>query len=98
MGYYTFFTLETDDFKTIFHEEGISKISGYRHAFEESAKWYNHEDDMIRYSTMHPEVLFTIKGEGEDSGDLWIKYFKNGKMQECRAVITYPEFNEKLLQ
>src|SRR5881394_2305568 len=52
---------------------------------EESTKWYDHEADMKALSAEFPKVLFTLRGEGEESGDVWVKYFKNGKMQSSKA-------------
>ena len=58
--------------------------------------WRTDEVEMKRLSALpkYKDVLFTLHGEGEDTRELFYKYFKNGKMQVCRAEITYPEFSE----
>jgi hypothetical protein len=47
----------------------------------ERIKWYEHEDDMKKLSGEMRGVLFILNGVGEEHGDEWVKYFKNGKMQ-----------------
>lgn len=64
----------------------------------DQCKWYDHDVDMKWLSEKFPRVLFTLKGEGEESGDIWIKYYKGGKCQECRAEIVFPEYDEALLK
>jgi len=63
----------------------------------EACKWYEHEKDMAEFSRKFPKVLFTLKGEGEESGDIWAKYFVNGKMQVEKARVIFGEFNPALL-
>lgn len=61
---------------------------------EEACKWYDHENDMKALSRKYPEVLFTLRGEGEDAGDVWVKYFKGGKMQaEKQPEFVPPPFD-----
>ena len=62
-----------------------------------SGKWYDHEEDLIMFSQKHKDVLFKLSGEGEKADYLWHKYFKNGKVQVCKAVITFHDFDEKML-
>lgn len=60
----------------------------------DNVKWYEHDAFMVSLSLKFPNVLFTLSGEGEEAGDLWRSYYKNGKHQLCDAVITYPEYDE----
>ncbi|TCM89639.1 hypothetical protein EV294_112104 [Paenibacillus sp. BK033] len=98
MGYYTKYkvkitpeseavrqSIEADDDLYAIHEDG------------DSYKWYGHEDDMRELSIKYPEHTFELRGEGEEAGDIWRKYFKNGKMQYCPAQITYEPFDETKL-
>lgn len=109
MGYYTRYTLEfergTDSVRSAVAEHlkvdgsmpGYGKLVGIAYRQSEQIKWYNHEDDMKKLSTEFPTVLFILKGEGEESGDLWIKYFLGGKMQYAPGEIKYPKFDRKKL-
>lgn len=72
----------------------ISNECGYNTLWEESVKWYDHEKDMRDFSRKYPEVVFELSGEGEENGDIWKAYFKNGKMQRCKAIITFDSFDE----
>lgn len=108
MGYYTRFELKVripppvsewdiiqelrDDnmnAENVFNEDGDS---------EESGKWYEHEEDMKRFSEAYPGVLFTLKGWGEENEDIWIKYFKNGKMHKAEAKVILEDFDESKLE
>lgn len=63
----------------------------------ESGKWYEHEEELREFSEHRLDVLFTLSGEGCESGDIWKKYFKNGKCQVAKAQITIAEFDPKKL-
>lgn len=99
MGYYTSHELEiiSNNDNSIDYEKEISEESDYQDCFEESIKWYEHEKDMRKYSLKHPETVFKLSGEGEESGDLWQEYYKDGLMQRCNALIQYPDFDKNLL-
>ena len=101
MGYYTEYDLEViNGDNTVDYKDEIGKASQYGSGdiFGEELKWYNHEEDMIAFSKKHPTVTFKLMGDGEESGDTWIQYFKNGKSQRCGAIITYPDFDEDKLK
>jgi hypothetical protein len=105
MGYYTRYSLETDSAN---QEEIIAdlreKYKGALFALTSSgdcsdeSKWYDHETDMIAFSLGWPSTLFTLEGSGEEQPDFWKKHFKNGKIQRCKGVITYPDFDEGKLE
>jgi hypothetical protein len=64
----------------------------------DSCKWYEHEEDMRKLSALFPDVLFTLSGEGEESGDIWKMYVKGGKSHSVSAEIVLPEFDETKLK
>ncbi|MCY8191473.1 hypothetical protein MOC62_07625 [Bacillus spizizenii] len=104
MGYYTDYKLEIDP-EPIGLLKYLTKndlLDSYLfHALTDRGsemKWYDHEDDMKDISKDFPEALFTLNGDGEESGDVWRKYFKNGKMQTCRARIVFDDYDEKELR
>ena len=80
------------------HHKAIADMSGYDYIFGDSIKWYDHEKEMRGYSQMYPNLVFKLSGEGEESGDIWVKYFKNGKMQVCKVKITFDDFDETKLK
>lgn len=117
MGYYTLYTLELlnateEEEKRIAYEIGarigyygigkevadclLEDLSGDMH------KWYENEEDMLEISALYPDIGFTLYGEGENSDDKWVKYFREGKSYYAEAVITYPpppkEFNFDILE
>lgn len=106
MGYYTSFKLtmhESADSPALLfspllaealseHFDDVNEASAYTYS-----KWYDSDDTMRDLSRDFPDVLFRLKGEGEEAGDLWVVWAAQGKLQECRGVITYPDFDEEKL-
>jgi hypothetical protein len=99
MGYYTYHQfdivgndpsgLTEDD-----HKRELGELTGYNdNLFEDSNKWYDEPEEMTEYSKRNPETTFKITGEGEEAGDVWIRYYLNGKTQELIPTVTWPEFN-----
>jgi len=74
------------------NEEARFAISG------EKCIWETHEKDLRKFSKKHEDFVFSLYGQGEDVPDIWIKYFKNGKMQYCPANITFDNFDEEKLK
>lgn len=77
---------------------GYGKWIDFVNGDADTCSWYDHDVDMKWLSEKFPTVLFTLKGEGEESGDMWIKYYRNGKCQECRAEIVFAPFDESKLK
>ncbi len=99
MGYYTTHSLDLegagDEFDNIIadlreNNECAEYALDENGDAEESCKWYDSSKDLKEFSKKYPDVLFTLHGEGEEPGDLWNEYFKNGKNQHCAGEITYP--------
>ena len=57
------------------------------------AKWYEWEEDMLKLSKLFPSILFKVDGEGEEAGDIWRAFFKNGKRVKYKAEIRLPHFS-----
>lgn len=108
MGYYTRYEVEAMndsmelDMATMGEDMPIEELigtytGGYSNPFEESCKWYDHMVDMDRFSKDFPNVTFKLTGTGEESGDMWVAYFRNGKSYKEKAKITYDPFSESKL-
>jgi hypothetical protein len=99
MGYITNYTLEHDvtaedweDVQDQFDSFGAGPI--FDDGGSTCVSWYEHEEDMRHISALCPEFTFTLTGIGETNGDLWKKRFQAGKVEEVRAEIVWPEFEE----
>lgn len=106
MGYYSEYSLEvlnTPDPTAVIQQlrkecewaEGGLNDNG---SSRERMTWYDHEDDLRTFSKKHPQLVFKLTGYGEGRGDDWDKYFQDGKMQACRAVVTKPPFDPSKLE
>lgn len=61
-------------------------------------KWYDNEYDVKELSKAFPDIVFLLEGWGEETGDAWRKYFKNGKVQRANAKITFDDYDESKLE
>lgn len=101
MGYYTRYHIDS---KT----DGVTREQAeqlalavvephYGNPFDDSCKWYDHDEHMKEVSEKNPDIVFELFGEGEESGDIWYKYYKNGKKQVCQGKVTFEEYDESKL-
>jgi hypothetical protein len=106
MGYYSNFSLgvyHPDAEKIINdlreHNECANKALDSKGNTQGPTKWYDMDIEMKEFSKKYPEVLFEMNRQGESGGeDQCICYFKNGKEQECWAIITFPDFDPDKLE
>lgn len=105
MGYYTEYSLDIDNV-----DEAWVLIYLLRERYREAAyalqedgttadscKWYGHEKDMRSFSAHHPQAVFSLSGVGEEYPDIWVEYYRNGKMQRCEAKISFDSFDNTKL-
>ena len=103
MCYYTDFYLSIEnsyfeDIDAIVEE--LKEITSYQwdNSLElECVEWNDWVNDMSSISSLHPNLVFRLEGQGEDPDDRWVTSFKNGKMQFAEAVITFKAFDERKL-
>jgi hypothetical protein len=78
-------------------DEGLARVLDF--IWEgETTKWYEHDGDMKALSERVPGVLFTMTGAGEEPGDMWTKYYYEGKVQEASKVeVTVNDFDAEAL-
>jgi len=83
--------LMTISLKELFEEYEWDDL--FENMFDNTCKWYDHNKDMIRISKKYSNTLFQLDGAGEESDDLWRKYFLNGNMQEVQVEVVYGKFD-----
>ena len=107
MGYHTVFNLSLGDVSKDTKEAVVNALKDkgiigyaldYNLDYYDAVNWYGHDLDMIEVSRLFPDVLFELDGKGEENEDIWITYYKNGKMQHCNAIITFEPFDENKLR
>lgn len=108
MSYRTYYSLSVEDTP---EEEQLALIAKLRgscedaeYAFnseglpEDDCSWYEHEGDLRAFSKLHPDKVFCLYGDGEDSNDQWYLYVKDGKAQLCAGEMIFPEYNPDKLE
>ena len=72
--------------------KGFNKYSSFAEWAEEPRKWYDYNYDMTHLSSCYPNVTFILAGSGENVGDVWKRYYKNGRCVQCiKAVLFFEE-------
>jgi len=103
MGYCTNFELniEDGDIDISVISKRLTQITKYTFGYDGTlyhAKWYDWKDDMRKLSSEYHDIVFVLSGQGEEYGDIWKAYFKNGKMQYAAAIVTFEPFDEGKLK
>lgn len=105
MGYYTNFTLNidcVDDSQRSTLEREIEKMGVFEGGDIEDgitaeAKWYDCDEDMLLLSSRFQDILFSLYGSGDNSDDIWLHYFKNGRAMFNGIEVVYNDFDESKL-
>jgi hypothetical protein len=95
MGYYTQFDIEDNPTDVV---QAITEASGYGCLRHDVVKWYRWKEDVASVSKRFPDKLIKISGEGEEAGDIWKAYFKNGKYQYTKAELRFEDYDESKLK
>lgn len=74
-----------------------SKATSFFMDCEDSAKWYEYDEEMTALSEKYPDTLFKLHGDGEETGDTWDVYYLGGKSAEYRPG-PIPPFDPKDLK
>lgn len=56
-------------------------------------KWYDHHQAMLWLSSRYPAVLFELTGYGEDTDDIWRKYYHRNMWCGGKATIVFPKYD-----
>lgn len=96
MGYYTRYDI-SDNPETV--QQAIEDISQYSFysGQTDTVKWYDWQEHCKEVSKNFPNLVIKVEGDGEEQGDQWKAYIKNGKIQITKAVVTFEEFDETKL-
>lgn len=100
MGYYSkhkLIIISGDDHVTDYEQE-VKTESDYSCLFSDEVKWYNRDEDMLRISKKHPETVFCIFREGEETFDICNHFYHNGMSYTEKLEYTTPVFDYKKLK
>ncbi len=68
--------------------EAVKETAGYNWDGNTlfDAKWYEHKKHMARVSAQFPRFKFTLRGEGEECGDVWKEVYIAGERVERKVA------------
>lgn len=104
MGYYSNFELSVDNDDISIINDFVETCEGASYALnpdgscQDVSKWYSADDDLKEFSKKYPDVLFTLDVKGEEAGDIWRLYVKNGKCQLAQIKFIFDEYDESKLK
>lgn len=55
------------------------------------AKWYNYNEDMVALSLTRPGLTYRLEGHGEDTGDVWVAWYRDGQTQGWQLDVQVPQ-------
>jgi hypothetical protein len=82
-----------DEIKDLAEDEDNKKFYDITLESDE-VKWYEHAEDMCKLSEALPSVIFQLEGEGEENGDLWKAWYKDGRQVIHQAEIVIKPLDE----
>ncbi len=98
MGYYTRYRLTTENdgavdplLRDTRAKATLKQMSGYTwdgDDLDDEVKWYDWERHLSKTSETFPDVIFILSGEGEENGDIWKAYARNGDVEKFSADTT----------
>lgn len=93
MGYHTHYVLSIQPSVPAGFSDRFKQVTDYdfETLSDDTIKWYDSDEDMKRLSAEFPNCLFTLKGEGEESSDIWKAHYYRGNACMRRAILTFPK-------
>lgn len=98
MGYNTDYDFSENSPEVI---AAIEQISGYGDSDDGQywgVKWYDALKDVKEISKDFPDELIKLEGVGEDHGDYWQFWAKNGLTKYLKGKVVFEDFTTSMLQ
>lgn len=69
-------------------DEAKYSLTGRGDSSGNESRWYEHDVSMCALSAKYPNTIFKLHGDGDESGDIWDKYYAGGKVQHSERLKT----------